>query len=120
MASKPKTTDLLTAWDETVVTVHMSVGKFRKMDEVYRENRELVKKIEDLSKELAKVQDQLNQSQNPDDSIETPSEMTHFLCEGILAALDAENGIVIKDPATALCLLTEAKGWLAENQPEQP
>lgn len=127
MATKAKTTDLLAAWDETVVTVHMSVGKFRKMDEVYRENRDLLKQIEEKStmidtmnaeynKLAAKIAD-ANQQAKEAKSKEEPDtnkdkELLTFFCEGILDALGAENGIVIKNPATALSLFMEAREWL--------
>ena len=126
MATKPKTTDLLAAWDETVVTVHMSVGKFRKMDEVYRENRDLYKQLEEkseiidcmngeynkLTAQIAAANQQAKEAKSGDDEPETHKEMLKFMCEGILASLDAENGIAIKDPATLLSLFMEARAWL--------
>jgi predicted nucleic acid-binding Zn-ribbon protein len=133
MATKPKTTDLLATWDETVVTVHMSVGKFRKMDEVYRDNRDLQKQIgelkqeatdlrrqfEDCVDEYSKLQDQIStgdaqakEAQEEDRGQKECKEMLRFLCEGILASLDAEKGIAIKDPATLLSLFLEARAWL--------
>ncbi len=133
MATKPKTTDLLATWDETVVTVHMSVGKFRKMDEVYRENRDMQKQIGELKQEAtelrrqfegcvdeySKLQDQIStgdaqakEAGEGDQSQKECKEMLRFLCEGILASLDAENGIAIKDPATLLSLFMEARAWL--------
>lgn len=126
MATKPKTTDLLAAWDETVVTVHMSVGKFRKMDEVYRENRDLYKQLEEkseiidcmngeynkLTAQIAVANQQAKEAKSGDDEPEKHKEMLKFMCEGILASLDAENGIAIKDPATLLSLFMEARAWL--------
>lgn len=137
MATKPKTTDLLATWDETVVTVHMSVGKFRKMDETYRENRDLWKQIEEKStmidamnaeynKLAAQISD-ANQKVKEAKSKEEPDaskdkELLTFFCEGILAALGAESGIAIKDPATALSLFMEAREWLinSSNKDENP
>lgn len=133
MPPKPKTADLLATWDETVVTVHMSVGKFRKMDEVYRENRDLQKQIgelkqeetdlrkkfEDCVDEYSKLQDQIStgdaqakKTEEEDHGQKDCKEMLHFLCEGILASLDAEKGIAIKDPATLLSVFMEAREWL--------
>jgi len=135
MATKAKTTDLLNAWDETVVTVHMNVGKVRKMDEAYRENRDILKQKEDLEKQIAEQKKEHSaevdyfhkqfdafklahtvhpqeESQENNDQKKANTELLTFFCEGILDALGAENGIVIKNPATALSLFMEAREWL--------